>query len=411
VSRVQRDSKGQPLSSGAYDLRLFRDGQIVAETLTGESSEQLNEWRQVSRIKLDMTGRALVEFKSIPVPRGGDASQIEFSAYAFNEDRVKSETTKKQFHLEPSPRTVKPRAYLITIGVSRFENPAWNLEFAASDAVIAARTMATTLATSNKYELVPLSLLSDFRTGNQPAAGKLPTKANLKEVIELLSGERQSPALLKNVREAAKLQRATPDDLVFIFLSSHGLYRKIASIERFYFLPFDIGPGSGIEESPSLFAHSISTDELSSWLKKVDAGEIVFIVNACQSEAAVKTHGFKPGPFGNRGLGQLAYDKRMRVLTSSQALGSAIEMGSLSSSVLTRALFVEGLEQRKADFNPKDQEISFSEWLEFAERRVPELCRELNYPESQIQQPVLFEFLTNRKPVTLLRKATLAHQF
>ncbi len=68
-----------------------------------------------------------------------------------------------------------------------------------------------------------------------------------------------------------------------------------------------------------LLARSVSSDELSLWLRDVDAGVLVLIVNACQSAAAVEGEGFKPGPMGRRGLGQLAYDKGMRVLAATQA--------------------------------------------------------------------------------------------
>ena len=56
--------------------------------------------------------------------------------------------------------------------------------------------------------------------------------------------------------------------------------------------------------------------------------ELVLIVDACPTSAAsIESEGFKPGPLGSRGLGQLAYDKRMRVLAASQSDQAAREMG------------------------------------------------------------------------------------
>jgi hypothetical protein len=63
----------------------------------------------------------------------------------------------------------------------------------------------------------------------------------------------------------------------------------------------------------------VSGEELSRWLRKVDAGEMALVVDACHPAASVEQPWFKPGPMGSRGLGQLAYDKRMRVLAASQA--------------------------------------------------------------------------------------------
>jgi hypothetical protein len=46
---------------------------------------------------------------------------------------------------------------------------------------------------------------------------------------------------------------------------------------------------------------------------------MVMILDACYSAASIESADFKPGPMGSRGLGQLAYDKRIRVLAASQA--------------------------------------------------------------------------------------------
>ena len=54
-------------------------------------------------------------------------------------------------------------------------------------------------------------------------------------------------------------------------------------------------------------------------LRDVDAGDLVLIVDACHSAAAIEGTDFKPGPMGSRGLGQLSYDKGMRILTATQA--------------------------------------------------------------------------------------------
>jgi hypothetical protein len=60
----------------------------------------------------------------------------------------------------------------------------------------------------------------------------------------------------------------------------------------------------------------ISSDELSLWLREVDAGELALIVDACHPAAAIEGTDFKPGPMVSRGLGQLLYDKGMRIARS-----------------------------------------------------------------------------------------------
>ena len=66
---------------------------------------------------------------------------MEFTAYAFNEDRVKSETAhwtwpeamKAQL---PKAQPVKRRAYVISVGVNSSQVEQWKLNYAANDASV-----------------------------------------------------------------------------------------------------------------------------------------------------------------------------------------------------------------------------------------------------------------------------------
>lgn len=172
---------------------------------------------------------------------------------------------------------------------------------------------------------------------------------------------------------------------------------------EFYLFPADIGKGDRRELTPELYAKAISSEVLSKWLRDVDAGEFLLVVDACQSAASVEGGGgFRPGPMGSRGLGQLAYDKGMRLLAASQAEQSAIESQLLKHGLLTYALLREGLEEGAADKAPVDHIITGEEWLTFGSERVPVLYQEIkNNPSvrgvephdlANIQHPVLFDF-------------------
>lgn len=131
--------------------------------------------------------------------------------------------------------------------------------------------------------------------------------------------------------------------------------------------------------SETMRARSISSDELSLWLRDVDAGQMTLIVDACYSTAAIEGSGFKPGPMGSRGLGQLAYDKGMRILTATQADNVAMELTATSDGrpirhgLLSYALVEKGLASGDADFRPLDKNIFMAEWLEFGATDVPKL--------------------------------------
>jgi len=211
---------------------------------------------------------------------------------------------------------------------------------------------------------------------------------------------------------------------VLLMFSSHG-YMDDRGV--FHMVLADIGsktPQNNI--TPELQRKSLSSDELSGWLRDVDAGEMVMVVDSCHSAATVEAEGFKPGPMGSRGLGQLAYDKGMRILAASKSEQSAVEREGVEHGLLSFALLDEGLKQGLADFQPKDGKILMSEWLAYGEQEVPKLFQEGDAkgaiqkkggPETakdgyhgakqtplQLQQPVLFDFSKNRSEVVLVRE-------
>jgi Caspase domain len=191
-------------------------------------------------------------------------------------------------------------------------------------------------------------------------------------VLALLTGKQPEKDLSAAVPDSRLLRRATPDDLLILTIASHG-YADAQGV--FYFFPQDSGANYK-DGLAAVLPHTVSSDELMLWLRDLDAGEIVLIVDACHSAATVEGEGFKPGPLGSRGLGQLSYDKGMRILAATQADNVALESGDLEHGLLTAALIQDGLVGMQADSEPKDGTIRVSKWLKFAVRRVPELYQQ-----------------------------------
>ncbi len=443
------------VKSGVYDLRLFRDGQLVgyaprndAETISGavttrSNETELNEWRQNRQIRIDSAGKATLSFPHIKLPGKVDIRQVTFSAYAFNEDRVKSSTDRKSFGIPASLAPVEGRAYIIAVGINAYENEDFDLEFAADDARQTSRVLSERFIATGQYEkVIPITLVSDYenKDGVRKLTKSQATKDNFRTILEVLSGARTSvdTTALSEIENINELRQATPNDLVVIMYSSHG-YRDNRTGD-FYFIPYDTGPGSGKVFTDTVRRRSISSDELSLWLRDVDAGEMVMIVDACHSTAAVAGQDFKPGPMGSRGLGQLSYDKGMRILTATQADNVAWEYPSLKQGILMYALLRDGIEAKQADFKPKDSVILLSEWLTYGAARVPRLYEEVQMGAVQdfgltiekpklrsvgrdsvngskaieeisleqkkvqgVQQPSLFDFNRQRREVILLK--------
>jgi WD40 repeat protein len=342
--------------SGMSNLRLFRDRKLVGYT--------------DGPMKPGRNNTASIHFKNIRLPRGEEQRSIKLSAFAFNTDGVKSSTATASFDLPAGFPRWRGRAYLITVGVNSFSNSAWNLDFAANDARAFGNHLERELEAGAQFEQVILiTLVADKDVHGQAK------KEVLKGVFEVLAGKPIRPELREEIPNVDRLQEARPEDLVVVSLSTHGYAGRNGS---FHLFPEDIAPGNGKVVDDALLASTISGDDLTNWWRPVDAGEMVLIIDACQSAAAVEGDGsFKPGPLGNRGLGQLAYDKGMRVLVASQATDGAVESGNLKHGLLTYSLITNGLENGLADHAPKDGEILLDEWLTYGVRRVPSLYTEI----------------------------------
>ena len=447
TSTTQHNPAGGAATSGVYDVRIFRDGKLVGHSTpterlatlaqnsgqTGETQE-LSAWRQAHQLNLDAQGRATLTFKQIRVPQRAVGSRIIFSAYAFNEDRIKSLSDKYTLTQPAAQHPSKRRAYIIAVGVNAFENSSFNLSFAANDARRMSDVLTRRLQASGQFEeVVPVTLTSDYeRRGTQlTVTHREATKANFKAILDVLSGSATRPATarenvpsarsapvpgkasvapprkgskrsagavtakgkgdspgtpkpsltvtppaspLAGILNADKLRAATPDDLVLILYSSHGYADRAGN---FYLIPYDTTVGVQKVFTGAVRQHSISSEELSLWLRDVDAGELVFIVDACHSAAAVEGHEFKPGPMGSRGLGQLSYDKGMRILTATQSDNVALENRAIRQGLLTYALTSDGLESLRADYKPQDKTVMLLEWLEYGAARVPKLNEEI----------------------------------
>jgi hypothetical protein len=314
-----KDEKG--IVSGLQDLRLFRNGQLVANTLLDRPLDDGN-----------------FTFKDIQLTTS--TKFVTFTAYAFNVDRIKSPTVSKEFTYEPGAQA-KAHAYLLQIGVNHYQAKGCELHGSATDAEELSRVLSERLTSRG-----------------------LDVKA-----VRLVSTDTENNAKKQQIQDALKAiaAAATPDDVFFLSFSGHGYGDKDG---QFYILPSDIqGSCSGVDAK--LLKSAISADELAEWLRPIDAGEMSFVLDSCDSASSVEANDFKPGPMGSRGLGQLAYDKRMRILAASQPNQAARESDSLHQGLLSYALTQEGLVEGKADWKPVDKKITVGEWLNYAADAVP----------------------------------------
>jgi len=385
VKRKEREiglsGKKRTVRAGVYDLHLFRDGQLVGYA-DGKlidydtSSNKYNGKTNGKKITVyPNVGKVEVVFDGIKIPRRKGLKKVEFSAYAFNVDRVKSSTHRQTYEVPDGMIPVKGRAYIISVGVNIFENPSWNLSFAANDARLIDEVLSSRIRDTGEFkEIVQVPMISDYDKDKKELSPNYATKENFKTVLDLLSGKGVEAERKSRILNGEKILEAQPEDLILISFSTHG-YRDTKG--NFYLLPHDTGKGTKKVITQDLLKNAISSMELKEWLREVDGGDMVIIVDACHSAATVEGKGFKPGPMGSRGLGQLAYNKGMRILAASQADEAALEVEGLKHGLLTYALIRDGIEAGRADIKPIDNLIRLSEWLEYGVARTPSLYDEV----------------------------------
>ncbi|MBV9087036.1 MAG: caspase family protein [Acidobacteriaceae bacterium] len=314
---------GRADGSGAKDVRLFRNGSLVkawhGDVLGGNTS-------------------AALEAK-VRVVAGAN----RFTAYAFNRDNVKSRDAQLMLRGSDALRA-QPVTYVLTVGINNFENPNYALRLAVADAQ---------------------SLAHAIQREQSRISGKV-------EVISLYDDAATRSGILDAIRAIAS--KAQPEDHVVLFFASHGT----AAHDHFYLIPHDLGFTGHIDELDEaavqqILSHSVSDQDLEQALENMDAGNIVVIIDACNSGQALESEEKRRGPMNSRGLAQLAYEKGMYILTASQSYQAALEVSQLGHGLLTYALISEGLDKGLADDEPHDGKILDREWLGYATKRVPEI--------------------------------------
>lgn len=411
--------------SGVFGVRLSVADREVARAPDHAADPvrtDLADWRDANRSRPDADGQYRFEFE---VPVSTDPQIKPFKAYAFNGDRVKSDTAEEAWTPPLWPQRPR-RAFIVSIGIDAYDEPRLKLRFAVSDSVLISDRLSRrpldrcppfSGCISSAYQ----ARRSTLTTG-VGADGSLRrvTRADVLGALSLLAPGRGGGAvdLLRQAgHDVAALDEATPDDVVIISFSGHG-YADAAG--RFALLPGDARwPAGSPSPDPSRI---ITADDLAAALRRIQAGEIALIIDACHAGASVDTPGFKPGPMGDRGLGQLAFDKGIRILAATQADDVALESDRLRQGLLSFALAAEGITEEggKADLD-SDGRITLDEWLGYALRRMPTLALEtrrggmgtvgysggftfFDRPATAaptVQQPSLFDFDGGASPIVL----------
>ena len=404
------DVEATSTTSGLRDLRLLRDGRLVAQWPVPRDG------RDPLLLPPDRLGSLRHSFVvPLPVTRGD--SPVAFSAYGFSalgaDGKGRKGETSDRVRLVPTAiAQPRRRALVLTIGIDRYAIPGKNLGFAAADA----SALAKALDKIDGYDMHRMTLVAD---GSKVQA----TKALIRAAFGLLTGAPGTWAaqLRRAGINPAGFSAATPDDIVIISWSGHGIVNKDG---KFALVPSDARLGADGEiDAASL----VSSDELAGWLRPLDAGETALIIDACHSAASIAAGGFKPGPMGDAGLGQLAFDKGIRVLAATQADDVALESRQKGLGLLTATLIEQGL-GGKAPGTSEDGWVRLDAVLRDTAASLPRLMAEERAraeaanaaawppllvadppatppPPPRVQVPAVFDFTGSSSPAWLAARA------
>lgn len=257
----------------------------------------------------------------------------------------------------------RARAFLVAVGINHHQDARLKLSYAENDARLLGSQLRPKL--EGQYDVRAATLLSTSAAGQKPATAPA-TGENMRLALRLLAGAGGSG---KPPEGLGSLSKAGPDDLVIVYFAGHGL---VDASGEYRLLPMDTGALFDWK-SPLSLSKTVSGSELAELLFPIDAGRLVLIVDSCYSSSGFVGDGFRPAPFAGGGLGRMAYDKRMLVLTASKPDAVAMEVNSLKQGLLTHALLREGVDRGQAE---REGLVTLSSALTFARARAPGLHAE-----------------------------------
>jgi hypothetical protein len=242
-----------------------------------------------------------------------------------------------------------PALYAIVIGISEFASEDLTLRFAASDARAVADVIERGASRLLGSDNVHVSLLASD-------AGPRPNKENIRAAF-------------------AEAERATADDVLFVYLAGHGV---ISGADAYAYLTADARNLYAVEPSAA-----VTSAELVDWIKRSKALKQVMVLDTCAAGAV------EGELLAARGIpsDQIRAIERLQSRTGFQVLmGSAADRLSYEATQFGSGLLTQALMQGRQGAALRDGEyVDVSRLFQYAADEVPVLARSLG----GVQQPIV----------------------
>jgi hypothetical protein len=266
-----------------------------------------------------------------------------FRAVAFSESGI--EGLAKQVKVFFDGSVGRSTLHVLAIGINEYSNRELNLDYGVPDA----------------------QSIADMFSKTQGVA------FDEVRIVRLLNGDATGPAILSALED---MQRTAPQDVVVVYYAGHG-----QAVDReWYMLPTELNR----IERDEILRVGITGSAILDLLSDVEAQNVLLLIDSCKSGRAVTAfRGFKM----QRNLRNLARRLGVHVLAATEKEQLATELPVLGHGTFTYAL-LEGADG-PAD-RIRDGNLAVTEWVTYAEERIPQLLKELNLPVEQ--RPLAFSW-------------------
>jgi tetratricopeptide (TPR) repeat protein len=342
---LQTDSNSIEVSGRVLGAVTLRDVKINgisvglprAMKATGPSAQQVNAASD--------TARPGIPYRYI-VNLNPGKNEVEVKAFAASGDSasariaVMSQPPARPMTVEEADGIRQTKAYAVIIGIDKYKDPGIRgLNYTVNDAEELAKTLTDPRYGGFKKENVTLLLNSDATTKN----------------IKMAIG--------------VDLKRAPEDGLAVIFFAGHGAPEG----EKTYWLTYDADPNS-------LYASSLSNDEIADMLGRINTKRIVTLLDCCYSGASITA---------SRSTRAVVIEDPFKLLEGSGSITITSSNGkeqSLEDATLRHGIFTYRLLEAvkgKADYN-EDGIVMADEIARYIKEKVPSDARERSHKQDPV---------------------------
>jgi WD40 repeat protein len=316
---------------GIDEIVLYQNGKLIETTTRG--------FKELSQ-------KGSVQTKTFNVTLS--SGENRFKAVAYNKQRTESNPV--EIVVIYNVELAKPNLHLFVVGINKYKNPKYTLNFAGADAMAFKEQIEQ--GGSGIYGIVQTTYIADDQA----------TKTNL---------------LAKMAEVKAKAKK---EDVFVFYYAGHGVMSE-ESKAKYYLALHDVTQLYG--NNQMLMDKGISSEELQNISMQIPAQKQLFVIDACQSGGMTEMLASR-GAAEEKAIAQLARSTGTFWLAASGTQQFATEFKELGHGVFTYCI-LQAL-RGQADSGNADKKITVNEISSFLGDKVPEISEKYNgeaqYPNS-----------------------------